>query len=137
MLTVELLLAYRCFRCSDAGSRCKQQVPTVSKRAPTLGLRKKSSIADCEDEKPKSNCKQARLDIRVGFWQNGFSRIFIFGPPDFFADFLAGFFLLIFVGEKVPRKILQENPRENPPIFIQQKSSDTLLQNGRAIDTQL
>ena len=58
-----------------------------------------------------------------------FSRIFIFGPPDFFSDFLAGFFLLIFVG-KVPRKILQENPRENPPKFIQQKSSDTLLQIG-------
>ena len=36
-----------------------------------------------------------------------FSQIFIFEPPDFFADFLAGFFLLIFVGEKVPRKILE------------------------------
>ena len=63
------------------------------------------------------------------FGRTDFSRIFIFGPPDFFADFLAGFFLLIFVG-KVPRKILQENPRENPPKFIQQKSSDTLLQIG-------
>ena len=65
-----------------------------------------------------------------GFGRTDFLRIFIFGPPDFFADFLAGFFLLIFVG-KVPRKILQENPRENPPKFIQQKSSDTFLQNGR------
>ena len=50
-----------------------------------------------------------------------FSRIYIFGPPDFFADFVDGFFLLIFVG-KVHRKILQENPRQNPPKFIQQKS---------------
>ena len=45
-----------------------------------------------------------------------FSRIF---SPDFFSSFL---------WEKVPRKILQENPRENPPKFIQQKSSDTFLQ---------
>ena len=48
-----------------------------------------------------------------------FSRIF---SPDFFSSFL---------WEKVPRKILQENPRKNPPKFIQQKSSDTFLQNGR------
>ena len=31
----------------------------------------------------------------------------------------------------MPRKILQENPRENPPNFIQQKSSNTFLQIGR------
>ena len=72
-----------------------------------------------------------RLRKRLGsdFGRTDFSRIFIFGPPDIFADFLAGFFLLFFVG-KVPRKILQENPRGNPPKFIQQKSSDTLLQIG-------
>ena len=68
------------------------------------------------------------------FGRTDFSRIFIFEPPDFFADFLAGFFLLIFVG-KVPRKILQENPRENPPKCIQQKSSDTFLQIGRGRKT--
>ena len=39
-----------------------------------------------------------------------FPRIF---SPDFFSSFL---------WEKVPRKILQENPRQNPPKFIQQKS---------------
>ena len=60
------------------------------------------------------------------FGRMDFSRIFIFEPPDFFADFLAGFFS--FLWEKVPRKILQENPRENPPKFIQQKSSNTFLQ---------
>ena len=48
-----------------------------------------------------------------------FSRIF---SPDFFSSFL---------GKKVPRKIHSENPRENPPKFIQQKSSDTFLQIGR------
>ena len=45
-----------------------------------------------------------------------FSRIF---SPDFFSSFL---------WEKVPRKILQENPRENPSKFIQQKSSNIFLQ---------
>ena len=52
-----------------------------------------------------------------------FSRIFIFEPPDFFADFLAGFFLLIFVGKsaqknpsrKIPGKILQNLYNKNPP----------------------
>ena len=39
-----------------------------------------------------------------------FSRIF---SPDFFSSFS---------WEKVRRKVLQENPRENPPKFIQQKS---------------
>ena len=39
------------------------------------------------------------------FGGTDFSRIFIFEPPDFFADFLAGFFLLIFVG-----KSAQKNP---------------------------
>ena len=39
-----------------------------------------------------------------------FSRIL---SPDFFSSFL---------WEKVPRKILQVNPRQNPPNFIQQKS---------------
>ena len=56
-----------------------------------------------------------------------FSRIFIFWAVGFFADFLAGFFLLIFVG-----KSAQKNPpgksRENPPKFIQRKSSNTFLQ---------
>ena len=56
------------------------------------------------------------------FGRTDFPRIYIFGSPDFFADFLAGLFLLIFVGEKVPRKILQENPRQNPPKFLQQES---------------
>ena len=70
--------------------------------------------------------KQGTVTIlRVGFWQKlrtDFSRIFIFGPPDFFADFVAGFFLLIFVGKKcpekssrkIPGKILQNLYNKNP-----------------------
>ena len=57
------------------------------------------------------------------FGRTDFSRIFIFEPPDFFADFLAGFFLLIFVGKKclekssrkIPGKILQNLYNKNPP----------------------
>ena len=64
-------------------------------------------------------------------------RIFIFGPPDFFADVVAGFFLLIFVGKsaqtnppgkspaksskiyhnKNPRHISAEAPGQNSPLF--------------------
>ena len=60
-----------------------------------------------------------------------FSRIFVFGPPDFFADFVAGFFLLIFVG-----KSAQKNPPGKSPAksskFYTTKIPDTFLQRGRA-----
>ena len=63
------------------------------------------------------------------FGRTDFSRIFIFEPGIFSRIFSPDFFfLLIFVGKKVPRKILQENPRQNPPKFLQQKSSNTFLQ---------
>ena len=48
------------------------------------------------------------------FGRTDFSRIFIFEPPDFFADFLVGFFLLIFVGKSA---------QKNPPGKSQGKSS--------------
>ena len=93
---------------------------------PCLAYRYKS---DRGDRMPKSTCFQAfsrllpaqipildhplieprkpwtanRKLLGPAFDRTDFSRIFIFEPPDFFADFLAGFFLLIFV-EKVPRK---------------------------------
>ena len=50
------------------------------------------------------------------FGRTDFSRIFIFEPPDFFADFLAGFFLLIFVGKSA---------QKNPPGKSLAKSSKT------------
>ena len=71
--------------------------------------------------------EKPNLLLGPAFGRTDFSRIFIFEPPDFFADFLAGFFSS-FLWEKVPRKILRENPRQNPPKFIQQKSSNTFLQ---------
>ena len=77
-----------------------------------------------------AKCRRAGI-IRVGFWQNGFFADFYFWVAGFFRGFSRRIFSPHFVWEKVPRKILQENPRENPPKFIQQKSSDTLLQIGR------
>ena len=53
-------------------------------------------------------------NVRVGFWQNVFFADFIFKP----ADFVAGLFLLIFVGKvpsrKIPGKILQNLDNKNP-----------------------
>ena len=70
-------------------------------------------------------------DFRVGFWQNGFFADFIFEPPDFFADFVAGFFLLIFVG-----KSAQQNPPGKSPTksskFYTTKIPDNFLQRGQA-----
>ena len=67
----------------------------------------------------------------VDFGRADLSRIFIFGPLDFFADFVAGFFLLIFVG-----KSAQKNPPGKSPGKILQnlynKIPDTFLQRGRA-----
>ena len=56
------------------------------------------------------------------FGRTDFSRIFVFGPPDFLADFVAGFFLLIFCGKKclekssrkIPGKIRQSLHNKNP-----------------------
>ena len=63
-----------------------------------------------------------------GFGRTDFSRSFYFWAAGFFRGFSRRIFSPHFCGKKVPRKILQENPRKNPPKFIQQKSSDTFLQ---------
>ena len=82
-------------------------------------------------------------EVRIGFWQNGFFADFIFGPPDFFADFVAGFIFLIFVGKKcpekssrkIPGKILQNLNNKNPRHISaegpgQQKSANASLQKS-------
>ena len=60
-----------------------------------------------------------------------FSRISIFGPPDFFADFLAGFFLLIFVGKSAQKNPPAKSPAKSSKIYTT-KIPDTFLQRGRA-----
>ena len=64
--------------------------------------------------KSESEKKKKTDLLGPAFGRTDFSRIFIFGPPDFFADFLAGFFLLIFVGK---------SGQKNPPGKSPQKSS--------------
>ena len=65
------------------------------------------------------------------FGRTDFSRIFIFGPPDFFADFLAGFFLLIFLGKSAQRNPPGKSPAKSSKIYTT-KIPDTFLQRGRA-----
>ena len=91
-----------------------------------------SSARHCLSQRKNAPPFRSPINIRVGFWQNGFLRIFIFGPPDFFADFAAGLFLLIFV-PNVARKILQENPRQNPLKFIRHKSPTHFCRGARPI----
>ena len=74
------------------------------------------------------------------FGRTDFSRIFIFEPPDFFADFVAGFFLLISVGKKCPAKSSRKIPgkilQENPPKLIQRKSPTTFCREAGATVTE-
>ena len=56
-----------------------------------------------------------------------FSRIFIFNPPDFFADFVAGFFLLVFVGKSA---------QKNPPGKLQQNPPNLYNKNPRHISAE-
>ena len=46
-----------------------------------------------------------------------FSRIFIFGRPDFFADFVAGFFLLIFVAKSAQKNPPGKSPAKSSKIY--------------------
>ena len=52
-----------------------------------------------------------------GFGRTDFSRIFIFGPPDFFADFVAGFFLLIIVGKSAQKNPPGKSPQKSSKIY--------------------
>ena len=57
-----------------------------------------------------------------------FSQILMFELPDFCADFVAGLFLLFFVGE-----ILQEILQAKSSKLKMTKIPDRLLQRGRAL----
>ena len=51
------------------------------------------------------------------FGRTDFSRIFSFEPPDFFADFVAGFFLLIFVGKSAQKNPPGKSPGKSSRIY--------------------
>ena len=56
--------------------------------------------------------------VRVGFWQTGFFAEFYFWATGFFSGFFRWIFSPHFFWEKVPRKIIQEYTRRNPPNVI-------------------
>ena len=97
---------------------------------------------DCEDAKLCKNCKnisqrllRKKFHVRglfLGsvFGRTDFSRIFVFEPPAFVADFVTGFYLLIFWWGKSaqnqnrpkfilqnPRHILAEGPGSTIPLW--------------------
>ena len=76
-------------------------------------------------------CKKSRKVLGLIFSRADVSRIFIFGPPDFFADFLAGFFLLIFVGKSAQKNPPGKSPAKSSKNYTT-KIPDTFLQRGRA-----
>ena len=51
--------------------------------------------------------------------RTGFSRIFILRAAGYFRGYCCRIFISSFLWGKVRRKILQENPRQNPPEFAQ------------------
>ena len=74
-------------------------------------------------------------EVRVGFWQNGFFRRFLFfGPPDFFRRFCRRIFSPHFCGKKCPDK--KKKPPGKSPVksskFYTTKIPDTFLQRRRA-----
>ena len=69
--------------------------------------------------------------LRVGFWQNGFFVDFYFLAAGFCRGFCRRIVFSSFLRGRVPRKILQENPRQHPP-NLYSKIPDTFLQRGRA-----
>ena len=66
------------------------------------------------------------------FGRTDLSRIFIFEPPDFFADFLAGFFLLIFVGKirGGPKGVSTKGVSMNRPNFPYFRAFSTVVSKG-------
>ena len=51
------------------------------------------------------------------FGRTDFSRIFIFGPLEFFADFVAGFFFLILVGKSAQKNPPGKSPAKSSNIY--------------------
>ena len=66
---------------------------------------------------PAQNATSKMLFLGPAFGRTEFSRIFIFEPPDFFADFLAGFFLLIFVVKSAQKNPPGKSPAKSSKIY--------------------
>ena len=129
-----LLSVSFCYRCSEFSPR----IECALRRGGSFGQGKGThpKKPPSPPKPTKTVCANSLLKLLGSvFGRPDFSRIFIFEPPDFVADFVAGFFLLIFVGEKVPRKILQSSPGKSPTKsskFYTTKIPDNFLQRGQA-----
>ena len=85
------------------------------------------------EKRGKSDDADSKTQKMLGsvFGRTDFSRIFIFVPLDFCADFVAGFFLLIFVGKSAQKNPPRKSPAKSSKIYTT-KIPDTFLQRGRA-----
>ena len=82
------------------------------------------NVADMLHKRAKS---LEEMFLGPAFGRMDFSRIFVFEPPDFFAGFLAGLFLLIFVGKSAQKNPPGKSPGKSSKIYAT-KSSNTFLQ---------
>ena len=78
-------------------------------------------------------CGNACSLLGPAFGRTDFSRIFIFEPPDFFADFLAGFFLLIFVGKSAEKNPPGKSPGKSSKIYTTKNPPPHFCRLARAI----
>ena len=71
------------------------------------------------NKKSRTNrcCTLVVARFRVGFGRTDFSRIFILGLPDFVADLVAGFFLLVFVGKSAQKNPPGKSPAKSSQIY--------------------
>ena len=65
------------------------------------------------------------------FGRTDFSRIFIFEPPDLFADFVTRFFLVVFIGKSAQKNSPGRSPAKSSKIYTT-KIPDTFLQRDQA-----
>ena len=97
---ISKIIAFFC-QGSTAGEDCLEEIFGTGKHLPKPAFRKNPFL------------------LGLVFGRSDFSRIFVF-EPRIFRGFCRRIFSAYFCGAKVPRKVLQENPRQNPPEFIQQ-----------------
>ena len=89
------------------------------------------STKKCQTNTLRAEILEPRQNLGSVFGRTDFSRVFIFGPPDFFADLVAGFFLLIFVGKSAQKNPPGKSPAKSSKIYTT-KIPDIFLQRGRA-----
>ena len=69
------------------------------------------------------------------FGRTDFSRIYIFGPPDSFADFVAGFFLLILVGKSAQKNRPGKSPAKSSKFILQESPTHFCRGAGPTFET--